>query len=306
MKFIDKMIARKAQSASAESKGDDAVDSMTGAPVATDKPDTYELNDVVEPESIDIQTETETSLDVASLMAMVSKPPQGDSNSKPEQEETNAKAEAPQVNIWDLDAEDDDTEVTPPAPPPVVEPPVTHAPDKIVTPIAPSAIGKPKRRPGRVKTRLLGFEHSDDAVVDLFDPDAAVAKSRSAKFPVGWVVVVDGPGRGESFALLSGMSQIGRGDDQAIQLNFGDNSISRDNHAAIAYDPENHSFLLGHGGKSNIVRLNDKPVLSTEELKDTDLVRIGETTLRFIALCNPQFNWVEDKSNGDDDDVAIA
>ena len=103
------------------------------------------------------------------------------------------------------------------------------------------------------------------------------------------------------------MSQIGRGEDQAIQLDFGDNAVSRTNHAAIVYDAEKHTFLLGHGGKSNIVRLNDEPVISNEALKDGDMIRIGETTLRFTPLCSPEFNWADDNTDDEEnDDVAIA
>ena len=103
------------------------------------------------------------------------------------------------------------------------------------------------------------------------------------------------------------MSQIGRGEDQAVQLDFGDTAISRTNHAAVAYDPETHKFLLGHGGKANIVRLNDKPVISTEPMGNGDTIRLGETTLLFIALCNETFNWSEDNGGSEEsDDVAIA
>jgi pSer/pThr/pTyr-binding forkhead associated (FHA) protein len=84
---------------------------------------------------------------------------------------------------------------------------------------------------------------------------------------------------------------IGRGDDQVIRLDFGDNSISRNNHAAVAYDEEQNKFYIGHGGKSNIIRRNARPVLSTEELHHADLIRIGETTLRFVALCGSDFKW---------------
>ena len=213
-----------------------------------------------------------------------------------------AQEEAPAVNIWDI--EDDGS-----ADLPIVTAAAMKNMDKPVavdvpTPAPATPSPKPERRPGRTKTRILGFEHSD-GVVDLFDPKATVAQSGRAKFPVGWIVIVDGPGRGESFSLTAGMSQIGRGDDQAVQLNFGDTSISRTNHAAIAYDPENHKFLLGHGGKSNIVRLNDKPVLSTEDLNDADIIRIGETTLRFVALCNDKFNWANTDGE-ENEDVAIA
>lgn len=176
---------------------------------------------------------------------------------------------------------------------------------------APKAPGK--RRIGRVKTRLLGFEHASKPGIDLFERSAAAElttepdaeKVAQPRFPVGWFVVIDGPGRGETFALHAGMSQIGRGEGQAVQLDFGDETISRNNHAAIVYDDEAHTFLMGHGGKTNVVRLNSKPLICTEEVKNTDLIRIGETTLRLVVLCTAEFNWESQNSKGPDD-VAIA
>ena len=79
-----------------------------------------------------------------------------------------------------------------------------------------------------------------------------------------------------------------------MRLDFGDTSISRDNHAVIAFDSEQCRFFMGHGGKANLVRLNDMPVLSTEALEDGDFIRIGETTLKFVALCGPDFTWEDD------------
>lgn len=194
----------------------------------------------------------------------------------------------PKVHIWD-DEED--------------LPPVASLEE--MRPSAPAPTKAPSRA-RRTKTRLIGFE-SSSGVVDLFDSSPAAAPTKRAKFPVGWAIIVAGPGRGECFSLEAGMSQIGRGEDQAIQLDFGDNAVSRTNHAAIVYDAENHSFLLGHGGKSNIVRLNDQPVISNEALKDGDMIRIGETTLRFVPLCSPDFNWADANTDEEEtDDVAIA
>ncbi|MEM6887950.1 MAG: FHA domain-containing protein [Pseudomonadota bacterium] len=147
------------------------------------------------------------------------------------------------------------------------------------------------RRAGRVKTRLLGFNRAGAAGTDPIAAPETTATQQREKFPVGWLVIVDGPGLGHSFSLFSGASVIGRGDDQVIKLDFGDTSISRSNHAAIAYDNEANKFYIGHGGKSNIIRKNARPVLSTEELHHTDLIRIGETTLRFVALCGSDFKW---------------
>lgn len=158
------------------------------------------------------------------------------------------------------------------------------------------------RRAGRVKTRLLGFQ-SKTPGQDVFDGKMSTGAG-PVRYPVGWLVVTKGEGFGHSFSLLSGVSKIGRGEDQAVTLDFGDTSISRDNHAAIAFDEELNQFFLGHGGKSNVVRLNGKPVLSTEELFDGDEIRIGETTLKFIALCSEEFTWAQ--SSGDDTEHAAS
>jgi hypothetical protein len=184
------------------------------------------------------------------------------------------------VNIWDI--EDDAPELT----------------------AAPEPAPSPRRR--RNQTRVLGFDNPQGDVVSMFDTAEKATAAARAKFPVGWMLVVEGPGRGECFSLEAGMSQIGRGDDQAIKLDFGDNSISRVNHAAVVYDPETHSFMLGHGGKKNIVRLNGAPVISNETLTTGDRIRLGETTLHFVALCTAEFNWSDGSNPEESEDVAIA
>ncbi|WP_239113296.1 FHA domain-containing protein [Shimia biformata] len=153
------------------------------------------------------------------------------------------------------------------------------------------ASGRGSGRSGRVKTRLLGFSATQSSVQDPISASGAPGVSDYSEFPVGWLVVVEGPGKGAAFTLFDGLTQIGRGEGQAVRLDFGDNSISRENHAAIAFDAEQGRFFFGHGGKANLVRLNGRPVLSTEDLQSGSVIRIGETTLRFIALCNEEFSW---------------
>lgn len=211
-----------------------------------------------------------------------------------------AEAESAPVNIWDLDGGS-------PAPAdtnaPTRDAAEAAAPMNSQIDIS-SRIGDAPARKRRTKTRLLGFDKSDGQVVDLFN-NPVPTPTLGTRFPVGWVIVVKGPGRGESFTLQAGMSQIGRGEDQTVSLDFGDTAISRTNHAAIVYDPESFQFFLGHGGKSNIVRLNDKPVISNEALKTGDMIRLGETTLKFVALCSEEFNW-GNESGEESDDVEIA
>jgi hypothetical protein len=193
----------------------------------------------------------------------------------------------PAVNIWDVEASE----------------------------TARAAPAEPeRRRPTRSKTRILGFELQPASVVPLFDdverspvPAAAPNPGQGhVMFPTGWLVVKSGPGRGTAFALSQGVSQIGRGSDQTVALDFGDMAISRQNHAAIAYDAGSHQFHVGHGGKSNLVRLNGRPLLSTEAVGDGDEIQIGETTLVLKVFCTPEFNWTASDAGGDGHDVAIA
>jgi len=100
---------------------------------------------------------------------------------------------------------------------------------------------------------------------------------------------------------------VGRGDDQTVRLDFGDASISRTGHAAITFEADTRSFGLAQGGKSNIIRLNGQPVLERQEMQDGDRIRLGETELRLVVLCNETFDWTgESGDEEDDDDLAIA
>jgi hypothetical protein len=202
----------------------------------------------------------------------------------------------PTMNIWEMEEE-----AAPPSPPPMPTPAREIAAD-----------AGARRRATRTKTRVLGFEPQPASVVPLFDEGRMEEsiepgdKSGVVMYPTGWLVIKSGPGRGAAFPVLRGVSQIGRGSDQTIALDFGDMAISRQHHAAIAYDPSTHQFHIGHGGKSNLVRLNGKPLLSTSVVGDGDEVQIGETTLVLKVLCTPAFNWAAVESEGDGNDMAIA
>lgn len=173
---------------------------------------------------------------------------------------------------------------------------------------AAAAAAPAKNRRRRNATRIVGFDNSDGDVVDLFDQGGTKSEQKALQFPVGWLLVVQGDGRGHCFGLTTGLNQVGRGDTNAIQLDFGDNAISRQNHFSVVYDEEERKFLLGHGGKSNIIRLNGKAVISNEDLADGDKIKVGSTVLQLKVLCGADFDWSE--TAGDDeeghDDVAIA
>lgn len=101
---------------------------------------------------------------------------------------------------------------------------------------------------------------------------------------VGALKVVDGPGKGQERPIFSGTNQIGRSADNRIPLDFGDNTISRQQHAVIAYNAADGAFRIYDGGKQNPVHVNGERLSGDRGLSDGDTIKIGLTTLRFMLM----------------------
>lgn len=114
---------------------------------------------------------------------------------------------------------------------------------------------------------------------------------------VGWLVVVEGPGKGKAMELGYGSNSMGRGETSRVQLNFGDTQISRSNHATVTYDSRGRKFYVEKGSGRNLTYLNDEPVLGAIELPAQSHIGIGATVLRFVPLCGDAFDWQGTKEN---------
>ncbi len=136
-------------------------------------------------------------------------------------------------------------------------------------------------------TRVLAVEPTPEA----HDP---VDEAQTVNPAVGWLVVVDGPGRGRDLPFAVGMNAIGRGTDNDVVLDFGDEEVVSEAHAYIVYDDEARSFHATHAGQNNVVRLNNEPLLEAKEVQSGDQLRLGQTTLRLVTLCGPDFDWSGD------------
>ncbi len=108
---------------------------------------------------------------------------------------------------------------------------------------------------------------------------------------VGWVVVVEGPGKGTSLPLGYGMNDLARSAAARVPLDFGDDLIARSQHAIITFDPRSLTFFVQHGTSKNLTYVGDIPVLIPQELSSGQEVTLGATRLRFIALCGRDFDW---------------
>lgn len=148
-------------------------------------------------------------------------------------------------------------------------------------------------------TRLVGFKKSpeppSDSGAEQKPPMIADPKPAQPFNPeVGWLVVISGSGRGRSRPIFNQYNSVGREKSNRIPLDFGDETISRHKHATIAYDDRSRTFYISHGGESeNLVRVNGKVVLTPIELTAGDRIEIGHTTLVFVPLCGPNFDWSE-------------
>ena len=147
------------------------------------------------------------------------------------------------------------------------------------------------------KNNVTGFGADGDGDTKIFrpsskSPDGSLAVDNFVVEPVvGWLVVIDGPGKGNFVKLGFGMNAIGRSPESRVSIDFGDDQISRENHALLTYDTKNKKFYIQHGGGSNLTYLGTAPVLQPYELKGNEVISIGNTKLYFVALCGENFNW---------------
>jgi len=108
---------------------------------------------------------------------------------------------------------------------------------------------------------------------------------------VGWIVVIDGPGKGASREVGYGNNAIGRSGAADIALDFGDESISREKHCILTYDQKGRNFFLSPGESRNLAYLNETPLLAPKEISTGDKVSLGETVFSFVSFCGEDFDW---------------
>jgi len=157
--------------------------------------------------------------------------------------------------------------------------------------------GYPSAGPGaRLKTRLESEVPHQGAALHQTATPRGGAVSREVAAPaagrtllladqrkppvVGWFVALTGEQKGEDFRIREGPNIIGSAPDADIIL--VDTAISG-KHASLRYRDE--KFTITDLDSTNGTFLNDRTdPIAREELKDNDIVRMGEVSLRFKRL----------------------
>jgi pSer/pThr/pTyr-binding forkhead associated (FHA) protein len=130
---------------------------------------------------------------------------------------------------------------------------------------------------GETRIRRQGEPVAHDDTLDDISTQLIRDKSNQV---VGTLTVTEGPGAGNSVKIYTGTNQIGRGDDMRVQLNFGDDTISRQQHAVITFDAKNLEARIYDGGKPGGLWVNGARVVADQQIKFGDVIKIGETTLK--------------------------
>ena len=162
-------------------------------------------------------------------------------------------------------------------------------PSQLAGSLAPGAVATES---GLEKTVALGVEIPTQGVsVEDSEKTVAMFKTEEGIDPVvGWLVQISGKQKGCDYRIHSDNNYIGRGDKMDICIK-GDDTISRENHAVLTYDSYDKKFFFSPGDGRSIIRVNDKTILQTIELKAYDKLLVGKSEMIFIPFCGESFEW---------------
>lgn len=107
---------------------------------------------------------------------------------------------------------------------------------------------------------------------------------------VGWLVCLAGPDRGRDFRLHAEKNFIGRSPLMDVCV-AADESVSRDRHALVIFDPRKQAFWAVPGDASGLVYLNGDIVHAPTQMKTDDVLEMGQTKLVLVPFCGDKYSW---------------
>lgn len=152
--------------------------------------------------------------------------------------------------------------------------------------------------PSSYSARKVAAENKAVKDDDAGKTVAVFKKKMNLEPVVGWIVCVQGPEKGKDFRILAKNNTIGRDEKMDICIK-GDTTVSRENHARLAYDAKHNAFHLIPADGANTVYLNDEPVYVPAKLNDHDMIEIGESKFLFVPFCDSRFVWQEETKTGE-------
>lgn len=135
--------------------------------------------------------------------------------------------------------------------------------------------------PGNMMGALGSFGDNDEKKT------IGVLRMKNINPIAGWLVCIDGENKGRSFEVHVGKNFVGR--SMRMDINTNDESISRDNHFTIIYEPNESVFYLQPG--NGLTYHNGKLLSEAGQLKENDKVKAGKSEYVFVPYCKEGRGW---------------
>lgn len=160
----------------------------------------------------------------------------------------------------------------PPPPPPIAPRPIAPPESRVRSGTSPAAVAVP---PPLVAERTVAASKQDMAAA-------------GKRYVVGWLVGLNGPTRGESYAVRLGRNVIGR--DRRSDIVVNDDQASS-HHADLVFRPDEKRFILMDHNSTNGTYVNENEIEPRRDLVGKDVIRIGSHRYLFMPLCHDGFHW---------------
>ena len=130
-----------------------------------------------------------------------------------------------------------------------------------------------------------GYRSKSGGNEDVGKTVAILQKSLKVEPVVGWIICIEGEDKGKDYRIEAKNNPIGRSEKMDICIK-GDSTISRENHARLAYDVKHNAFHLIPAESTNSIYVNDEPTYVPTKLNAYDLIEFGESKLfPYVATC---------------------
>ncbi len=130
-------------------------------------------------------------------------------------------------------------------------------------------------------------EGYDEEVNDFQKTIGIFTDETSNSLTAGWFVALDGSQKGKTYVINSGRNFVGK--TEFMDIVFDDETIKSENHFSIIYDPKGMAFYIVNG--EGITYINDKPVVSQQQIFDGDIIKAGECKYIFVPYCKEGRHW---------------
>lgn len=136
-----------------------------------------------------------------------------------------------------------------------------------------------------------GIFFNESVKVEVDDREMTIGAYSSItgnRLLAGWLVATDGPEKGRDYRIYPGWNKMGRSLEHDIYLG-SDRTISREEEAAVIYDPKSSFFYFKGFPGTGIFRNGKRS--DTDRLEHGDVIEIGESRLVFIPFCTEERKW---------------